>query len=110
MWTSDPLFLSPPWQATLRILEVAEIKTVPSVPLSPPFVERVIGTIRRECLDHTPVWNASDLERKLTDFTAYYNRSLVHSSLGGEIPAEAGSGLPTAPLELSRYRLVMQND
>lgn len=100
----DPLFLSHPWQATLRILEVAEIKTVPSVPLSHPFVERVIGTIRRECLDHTPFWNAADLERKLTDFTAYDNRSRVHSSRGGETPAEAGGGPPTAPLARSRYR------
>jgi hypothetical protein len=39
------------WQANLRILDVDEIKTVPYVPLSHPFVERVIGTIRRECLD-----------------------------------------------------------
>ncbi len=39
------------WQANLRILDVEEIKTVPYVPLSHPFVERLIGTIRRECLD-----------------------------------------------------------
>jgi hypothetical protein len=38
------------WQANLRILEVAEIKTVPYVPLSHPFVERLIGTVRREYL------------------------------------------------------------
>ena len=39
------------WQANLRILDVTEIKTVPYVPLSHPFVERLIGTIRRESLD-----------------------------------------------------------
>ncbi len=83
----DPLFLYHRWQANLRILEVAEIKTVPYVPLSHPFVEGLTGTIRRECLDHTPFWYASDLERTLTDFTAYYNRSRVHSSLVGEKPA-----------------------
>ncbi len=99
----DPLFLCHRWQANLRILEVAEITTVLYVPLSHPFVERLIGTIRRECLDHTPFWNASDLESKLTDFKAYYNQFRVHSSLGGQTPAEAGGGPPAVPLALSRY-------
>jgi hypothetical protein len=53
------------WQANLRILEISEIKTVPHVPLSHPFVERLIGTVRRELLDHIPFWGARDLERKL---------------------------------------------
>jgi hypothetical protein len=41
-----PLYRFYQWQANLGILEVAEIKTVPGVPLSHPFVERLIGTIR----------------------------------------------------------------
>ena len=48
----DPLYRFHQWQANLRILEVAAIKTVPYVPLSHPFVERLIGTIRRACLTH----------------------------------------------------------
>ena len=47
----DPLFTFHRWQANLRILDVSEIKTVPHVPLSHPFVERLIGTVRRELLD-----------------------------------------------------------
>jgi putative transposase len=47
----DPLYRFHQWQANLRILDVEAIKTVPYVPLSHPFVERLIGTIRRECLD-----------------------------------------------------------
>jgi putative transposase len=58
---NDPLFLYHRWQANLRILDVDEIKTVPYTPLSYPFVERLIGTIRREYLDHTLFWNAVDL-------------------------------------------------
>ena len=50
---NDPLYRFPQWQANLRVLEVAEIKTVPYVPLSHPFVERLVGTVRRECLDRT---------------------------------------------------------
>src|SRR6266581_1286835 len=44
---NDPLYRFHQWQANLRVLEVTEIKTVPGVPLSHPFVERLIGTIRR---------------------------------------------------------------
>jgi transposase InsO family protein len=58
----DPLYRFHQWQANLRILEVTEIKTVPYVPLSHPFVERLIGTIRRECLDRTLFWTSADLE------------------------------------------------
>ncbi len=79
----DPLFEYHRWQANLRILGVGEIKTVPYVPLSHPFVERLIGTTRREFLDHTLFWNARDLERKLGEFKEYYNGHRVHTSLRG---------------------------
>jgi putative transposase len=69
-----PLYRFHQWQANLRILDVKEIKTVPYVPLSHPFVERLIGTIRRECVDRTFFWTAADLEMKLLDFQRYYNR------------------------------------
>jgi hypothetical protein len=52
----DPLYRFHRWQANLRILDMKEIKTVPYVPLSHPFVERLIGTVRRECLDRTLFW------------------------------------------------------
>ena len=45
-----------------------EIKTVPYVPLSHPFVERLIGTVRREYLDTVLFWTTADLETKLLDF------------------------------------------
>jgi hypothetical protein len=49
------LFIHP----NLRIVEVTEIKTVPYVALSHPFVERLIGTIRREYLDHMSFWTSA---------------------------------------------------
>ena len=79
----DPLFEAHRWTANLRILEIDEIKTVPHVPLSHPFVERLIGTMRREFLDHVLFWNARDLERKLADFQVYYNATRSHASLEG---------------------------
>ena len=42
-----------------------------------------MGTVRRELTDHTPFWNAQDLEKKLTGFALYNNATRVHHSLGG---------------------------
>jgi transposase InsO family protein len=65
----DPLFRFHRWLANLRVLEVEEeIKSVPHASMSHPFVERLIGTIRREYLDHTFFWNSIDLHRKLGAF------------------------------------------
>src|SRR4029453_10716633 len=67
----DPLYRFNQWQRNLRILDVQEIKTSPYAPLSHPFVERLIGTIYRECLDCTLFWTTTDLELKLLDFQRY---------------------------------------
>jgi len=56
----DPIFQYHRWKATLRILEIEEIKSLPYVPMSHPFVERLIGSIRRKLLDQTFFWTASD--------------------------------------------------
>jgi hypothetical protein len=69
----DPVFEAHRSMANLRILEIDEIKTVPHVPLSHPFGERLIGTMRREFLDQVLFCNAGDLERKLAEFQTYYN-------------------------------------
>ena len=82
----DPLYRFGQWQANLRILEVIEIKTVPYVPLSHPFVERLIGTIRREYLDCTLFWTTADLENKLLDFRTYFNAYRSHTGLEGRTP------------------------
>jgi transposase InsO family protein len=67
----DPLYRFHRWRANLDILDITEIKTIPYIPLSHPFIERLIGTVRRECLDKTLFWNERDLERKLFDFKRY---------------------------------------
>jgi hypothetical protein len=77
----DPLYRFQQWQRNLRILDVQEIKTVPYVPLSHPFVERLIGTIRRECLDRTLFWTTVDLEMKLLEFQRCYNGHRTHAGL-----------------------------
>src|SRR5207244_242773 len=74
------------WQANLRILELTQIKSVPHVPLSHPFVERLIGTLRREYLDHMLFWTTADLENKLLEFRTYFNNHRTHNSLEGRTP------------------------
>ena len=101
---NDPLFRYHRWKANLRILDVEEIKSTPYVPLSHPFVERLIGTIRREYLDHTLFWNAGDLERKLEEFRNYYNHHRVHSSLKRKTPAETSREAIIRHADLSNYR------
>jgi putative transposase len=76
------------WQSNLRILGTDEVKTVPYTPLSHPFVERLIGTIRREFLDQMLFWNAGDMERKLADFRQYYSFHRADTALDGKTPSE----------------------
>ena len=92
------------WRANLRVLDIQEVKTLPYVPLSHPFVERLIGTLRREYLDHIFFWNVADLERKLTDFQVYFNRSRVHSALDGDTPAVVSGDAVTSSVELGNFR------
>ena len=99
----DPLYRFHQWQANLRILGVEAIKTVPYVPLSHPFVERLIGTIRRECLDRTLFWTAADLELKLLEFQRYFNGHRTHAGLGGLTP-EPRTEEDRARASVSRYR------
>ena len=83
----DPLFRFHRWLAHLRVLEVEEIKAVAYAPMSHPYVERLIGTIRREYLDRTFFCNSIDFHRKLKDFQNYYNVYRDHRSLDGTTPA-----------------------
>ena len=101
---NDPLFEYHRWQANLRVLEIAEIKTVPEVPVSHPFIERLIGTVRREFLDHILFWNAADLERKLGEFRYYYNHHRVHASLKGDTPAEVAGEAKVRCAKIDDFR------
>ena len=99
---NDPLYRFHQWEANLRVLEVTEIKTVPYVPLSHPFVERLIGTIRRECLDRMLFWTTADLEAKLLDFQHFYNGNRAHAGLEGRPPEPVVDG-PTLPIHFASY-------
>ena len=97
----DPPFRFQRWLANLRILEIDEIKSIPDTPRSHAFIERLIGTIRREYLDQTLFWNQGDLERKLASYEVYYNRHRCHTGLAERSGAPAHE---IASLESYRWR------
>jgi putative transposase len=98
---NDPLFQYHQWKANIRVLEVEEIKSLPHVPMSHPFVERLIGSVRRELLDHTFFWTATDLENKLRGYQHYYNSHRTHSGRCGDTPVETtGSKV----VNINKYR------
>jgi len=100
----DPLFEFQRWQANLRILGIESVRNVPYSPVSHPFIERLIGTVRREYLDRLFFWNTCDLERKLEQFKSYYNQRRVHQSLNGATPEEQGGRPISLPVDLKHYR------
>ena len=89
----DPLFRFHRWLANLRVLEIEEIKSVPYAPVSHPFIERLIGTVRREYLDQAFFWNAIDLRE-----------SWMHSRI---ITTRTACTAPSkAPTGASRLRII----
>ena len=99
----DPLFTFHRWHANLRKLEIDEIKTVPHVPVSHPFVDRLIGTLRREYLGQVPFWNVHDLEKKLDAFKDYYNGYRVHAALDGEPPLSSSGNNVLGKAYINEY-------
>ncbi len=74
---------------------IDEVLTVPRSPWQNGFVERIIGSIRRDCQDHVVVLNACHLKRVLTRYFKYYHCWRAHLSLGMDSP-ESRSVQPPA--------------
>jgi transposase InsO family protein len=72
--------------ATARAMGIVEVLTAPRSPWQNAYVERFIGSVRRECLDHVIVLNASGLRRILKSYVAYYTTSRTHLSLEKDSP------------------------
>ena len=104
-WTAHQISEAFPWEAAPRYLirdrdcvygmefrkrvecmGIDEVVTAPRSPWQNPFVERVIGSIRRECLDHVVVFNERHLRRLLGDYFEHYHRWRCHRSLDMDCP------------------------
>jgi len=98
---NDPLFQYRQWKANLSILDIEEIKSLPYAPMSHPFVERLIGSVRRELLDQTFCWTQTDLEKKLHASQQYFNEHRCHSGRNGVTPVEPSD---SRVADLDHYR------
>jgi transposase InsO family protein len=70
----------------VNAMGIKEVLSAPRSPWQRAYVERVIGTIRRECLDHVIVFNEASLHRHVKSFMAYYHESRTHLSLAKDAP------------------------
>ena len=70
----------------LEVMNIDEVLSAPRSPWHRAYVERVIGSIRRECLDHVIVVNEESLRRALCSYFSYYHRSRLHLSLDKDSP------------------------
>ena len=67
-------------------LDIEEVTTAPRSPWQNPYCERLIGSIRRECLDHVIILNEPHLRRILREYVLYYHESRTHRSLDNDCP------------------------
>ena len=93
-WDSAPRYLlhdrdaiyGESFQKRVREIGIREVLTAPRSPWQNPYVERLIGSIRRECLDHVIVLNESSLRRILKSYFQYYERTRTHLALEKDAP------------------------
>jgi putative transposase len=122
-WTARQLWEAFPWDSAPRYLlrdrdgsyagkfeeaakwlGVREVLTAPQSPWQNCYIERLIGSIRRECLDHVIILNETGLRRILKSYFDYYERSRTHLSLGKDAPVSR----PIQPVEEGRIVAIPQ--
>ena len=75
-----------PFRRRVASMGIGEVMSSPSSPWQNPYAERLIGSIRRECLDHVIVLGERHLRRVLASYMAYYQNSRTHLSLAKDAP------------------------
>ena len=93
-WDTAPRYLlrdrdasyGPIFRDRVRVMGIKEVVTAPRSPWQNPYVERLIGSIRRECLDHTIILNESHLRRVLSSYFQYHHRTRTHLALDKDCP------------------------
>jgi transposase InsO family protein len=91
----DAIYGSDP-RRTLQHMGIEAVVTAPRCPWQNPFVERVIGSLRRECLDHVIVWNERSLRHHLQHYLAYYHEWRTHLSLDKDAPIHRAAQPPAS--------------
>jgi putative transposase len=121
-WTTQQLRNAFPWNSAPRYLlrdrdrifgdnftrqvqdmGIEQVLSAPRSPWQRAYVERIIGTIRRECLDHVIIFNEAALYRQVKSFKEYYHRSRTHLSLSKDWPESRVCSRPNSD-QLWRFR------
>jgi transposase InsO family protein len=90
--------------AHVNTIGTQEILTAPGSPWQNAYVERFIGSVRRECLDHVIVLTAAGLRRVLNEYVAYYSHTRTHLGLEKDAPLPR----PVTPLTAGRVIAIPQ--
>jgi putative transposase len=93
-WDTAPRYLlrdrdksyGPAFRHRVRAMGITEVITAPRSPWQNPYVERLIGSIRRECLDHIIIFNERHLRRILSSYFQYHHDARTHLSLDKDCP------------------------
>ena len=88
---------APAVDRAIRSMGLRVLKTPPRTPQANAFCERVIGTIRRECLDWLIPLDERHLRKILREWVPHYNRGRPHTSLGPGIPEPSPTLIRPAP-------------
>ena len=80
----------------IQAMGIEEIITAPRSPWQNAYVERIIGSIRRECLDYVIIFDEGHLRRVLSSYFRYYHEARTHLSLDKDCPQPRPTHLPTA--------------
>jgi transposase InsO family protein len=88
----------------VKAMGIKEVLSAPRSPWQRAYIERLIGTLRRECLDHVIVFSEASLYRQVKSFMAYYHESRTHLSLAKDTPEPR----PVQPPELGRIVAITQ--
>lgn len=84
------------WADTAKAMGIEQVLTAPRSPWQNAFVERFIGSARRECLDHVIVFSAAGLQRLMNLYCGYYEHSRTHLSLNKDAPIPRPIAAPGA--------------
>jgi putative transposase len=102
-WDTAPRYLlrdrdksyGPAFRHRVRAMGITEVVTAPRSPWQNPYAERLIGSIRRECLDHVIIFYERHLRRVLSGYFQYHHDTRTHLSLGKDCPRPRRVQLPS---------------
>ena len=113
VWSGQQMIEAFPWDTTPRFmirdrdkkfgdefnqrvssLDIKQVLIAARSPWQNPYVERMIGSIRRDCLDHTIIFNEKHLRRVLKEYIRYYNENRTHLGLEKDCPDPRAIELP----------------